>query len=116
MDAIAVCIIIFAVLVLAAMSAVGGYTLGRTRAADDAKKAEKRSNVRLHETLVYCKDRVSIVSALLSFETELAEQYRTIAIDAIAAIPDADPRKKVFKASFEKADGRLRDKLEEVKG
>ena len=109
--AAAVTIIVFAVLVLTAMSAVGGYTIGRVHAAD----ATKRSDKRLHETLVYCKDKSLIVSSLLSFETEQAERYRVIALDAITAIPDDDPRKRVYRISLEKVDNRLRDKLEEVK-
>ena len=112
--AAAVIVIIVVSLILAVMAGIAGFTLGRARATDAAAKAAKKDE-RLNETLVYCKDRVIMASGLLSFETEQAERYRTIALDAIAAIHDADPRKKVFKANFEKADGRLRDKLEEVK-
>ena len=111
--AAAVIVIIIAALILAVMAGITGYTLGRARAADDTKKASEADS-RLNETLVYCRARVSIVSDLLSFETELAEAYRAVALDAIAAIPEGDPRKRVYKTSFEKADSRLRDKLEEV--
>lgn len=113
--AAAVIVIVVAAFVLAIMAGIAGYTLGRARATDDTAKAAKKDE-RLHETLTYCKDRVNIVSGLLSFETEQTERYRAIALDAIAAIHDADPRKRVFKTSFEEADNRLRSKLKEVKG
>ena len=112
--AAAVTLIIVASLILAVMAGIAGFTLGRARATDDTKKASEADS-RLNETLVYCKDKTLIVSALLSFETELAEEYRVVALDAITAIPDDDPRKRVYKTSFDKADSRLRDKLEEVK-
>ncbi|MFC2369676.1 MAG: hypothetical protein ACFNMB_00400 [Candidatus Saccharimonas sp.] len=113
--AAAVTLIIVASLILAVMAGIAGFTLGRACATDAAKKASKTTDERLNETLVYCKDKSLIVSSLLSFETEQAEQYRVIALDAITAIPDDDPRKRVYKTSFDKADSRLRDKLEEVK-
>ena len=111
--AAAVIVIIIAALILAVMAGITGYTLGRARAAHATNNAAEAAT-RLNETRVYCTAPVSIVSDLLGFETELAEAYRAVALDAIAAIPEGDPRKRVYKTSFEKADSRLRDKLEEV--
>ena len=116
MDVIAVSIIIFAVLTLAIMAGIGGYVLGRARATEATTKKTLEADERLHGTLVYCRDRIITVSGLLAFETEQTERYRLVALEAIAAIPEGDPRKGAFKTSFEKADARLRDKLEEVKG
>ena len=110
--AAAVIVIAIAVITLAAMVGVGGYALGCARVG----AAEAKSDENLHETLVHCKGKALIVSDLLSFETEQAEQYRAIAIGAIAAIPEGDPHKKVYKTSLDRVDERLENKLQEVNG
>ena len=114
MDVIAVSIIIFAVLTLAIMAGIGGYVLGRTSAADDAKKAAKKDE-RLHGTLVYCRDRIITVSGLLAFETEQTERYRDIARRAVEALPSKDLRKLLLERELQKADNVLQAKIAEVK-
>ncbi|MBB1563443.1 hypothetical protein HG436_003510 [Candidatus Saccharibacteria bacterium] len=104
--AAAVIIIIVAAHVLAVMAGIGGYTLGRARAAEDTKKTD--------ETLVYCRDKTLVVSSLLTFETEQAERYREIARQAVKALPSKDIRKLLLERELREADGLLRSKIAEV--
>ena len=86
--AAAVIVIVFAALALAMMAGIAGYTLGRAFATDDAKKASKTTDERLNETLVVLKSDTLVVSQLLSFTQERAFDYRRIAEDALAYLPD----------------------------
>ena len=86
--AAAVIVIVFAALALAMMAGIAGYTLGRAFATDDAKKASKTTDERLNETLVVLKSGTLVVSQLLSFTQERAFDYRRIAEDALAYLPD----------------------------
>ena len=86
--AAAVIVIVFAALALAMMAGIAGYPLGRAFATDDAKKASKTTDERLNETLVVLKSDTLVVSQLLSFTQERAFDYRRIAEDALAYLPD----------------------------
>lgn len=86
--AAAVIVIVFAALALAMMAGIAGYTLGRAFATDDAKKASKTTDERLNETLVVLKSDTLVVSQLLSFTQERAFDYRRIAEDTLAYLPD----------------------------
>ena len=86
--AAAVIVIVFAALALAMMAGIAGYTLGRAFATDDAKNASKTTDERLNETLVVLKSDTLVVSQLLSFTQERAFDYRRIAEDALAYLPD----------------------------
>lgn len=112
--AVAVTLIVFFALVLAMMAGIAGYTLGRARATDAAKKASEADS-RLNETLLYCKGRTEIIAGLLSFETEQSERYRDIARRAVEALPSKDLRKLLLECELQKADNVLQAKIAEVK-
>ena len=114
MNIAAVTIVIIAVVVLAIMTGIGGYVVGRASAADVAAKAAKKDE-RLHGTLVYCRDRIITVSGLLAFETEQTERYRDIARRAVEALPSKDLRKLLLERELQKADNVLQAKIAEVK-
>ena len=101
----AAAIIAFAVLVLVAMAGVAGYVLGRARAAEDAKKA-KRSDERLHVTLVGLKSDTVMVSQLLSFTQECAFDYRRVAEEAIAYLPSGT-RKGILERELKTTDKKM---------
>ena len=113
MDVITVSIIIFAVLTLAIMAGIGGYVLGRTSAADDAKKASEADR-RLNETLVGCRDKVAVVCGLLNFQVEQTERYAGIARQAVKALPGKNVQNILLERKLREADNILRSKIAEV--
>lgn len=86
--AAAVTLIIVASLILAVMAGIAGFALGRARATDDAKKNYEKDDERLHGTLLGLRSDTVVVSQLLSFTQERAFDYRRIAEDALAYLPD----------------------------
>ena len=105
MNITAVTIVIIAVIALVVMTGVSGYTLGRARAAEDAKKA-KRSDERLHVTLVGLKSDAVMVSQLLSFTQECAFDYRRVAEEAIAYLPSGT-RKGILERELKTTDKKM---------
>ena len=114
MDAIAVSIIIFAVLTLAIMTGIGGYVLGRTSAADDAKMAKKKEEESLHEALLGLKADTILVSDVLLFTQSRSFDYRAVAIKAVAALSDDDALKETLEREFQNIDKKIQDKVAKV--
>ncbi|MBB1566218.1 hypothetical protein HG431_000315 [Candidatus Saccharibacteria bacterium] len=109
--ATAVIVIVIAAFVLAVMAGVGGYTVGRARAANDAKKADER----LHKTLVDCKDKTIRISELLRFQLEQTERYNKIARRAVELLPSDNIQTPLLERKLQEADSLLSAKLAEIK-
>ena len=105
--AAAVIVIIIAALVLAVMAGIGGYTLGRARAAEDDE--------RLHKTLVDCKEKTIRISELLRFQLEQTERYNKIARRAVELLPSDNIQTPLLERKLQEADSLLSAKLAEIK-
>lgn len=107
--AVAVIVIVFAALILAVMAGISGYVVGRAFATDDDKKHDER----LHGTLVEVRSDTVVVSQLLSFTQERAFDYRRIAEDALAYLPEG-PRKDILNREFKTTDRKMMTKVIEI--
>ena len=107
--AAAVIVIIIAALILAVMAGIGGYVLGRTFATDAAKKTDER----LHRTLVGLKDDTLVVSKLLLFTQDRAFDYRRIAEQSVAHLPDGT-RKNVLMRELQATDKKMMAKVVKI--
>ena len=112
MDTIAVTIVIIAVVVLVIMAGIGGYVVGRAFATDATRKASEADG-RLHGTLVEVRSDTVVVSQLLSFTQERAFDYRRIAEDALAYLPEG-PRKDILNREFRTTDKKMMTKVIEI--
>ena len=91
------------------MAGISGFIIGRAFATDDANKHDER----LHGTLIGLKNDTLVVSKLLSFTQERSFDYRRIAEDALAGMPDG-ARKDILNREFKIADRKMMTKTVEI--
>lgn len=112
--AAAVIVIIIVAFVLAIMAGIMGYTVGRARAANDAKMAKKREEESLHEALLDLKADAILLSDTLFFTQSRSFDYRAVAIEAIEILSTNDTRKEDLKRKLQDIDGKVQKKVTEI--